>query len=399
MPESTARHFPNAGHWSGPPAAPKKAVRRTARQRTGPRPFLLHLAQARNAWLATAPEKVAAFLEGVRRYRAHPYRREMARPKAAWRSGAVSLLDYGPLDGYPLLVVPSLINRAYVLDLKADASLIRYLAQQGLRPFLLDWGDGSAGMRRLTLDEHVLQILLPAFEWLARTAGRRPLLLGYCMGGLLALALASWRPDRLAGLALLATPWDFAEGGDAGRRLAAAAPLLTTLAGSMGGLAVDQLQALFAGVDPLQVPGKFGRFASAPAAAAERFVAIEDWLNDGVPLGGEVVRSCLEDWYRDNLPGRGEWRVGARPIRPERLDLPACIAVPARDRIVPAESALALAARLAHVAVLRPEAGHISMVAGAQAENRLWAPLGDWLLRIAAMQKKSWRGGYSPPIL
>ena len=42
--------------------------------------------------------------------------------------------------GAPLLAVPSLINRAYVLDLAPGRSLLRYLAAQGLRPLLVDWG-------------------------------------------------------------------------------------------------------------------------------------------------------------------------------------------------------------------------------------------------------------------
>ena len=43
-----------------------------------------------------------------------------------------------------MLVVPSLINRPYILDLAPGRSLLRWLAAQGLRPLLMDWGTPGA---------------------------------------------------------------------------------------------------------------------------------------------------------------------------------------------------------------------------------------------------------------
>ncbi len=60
------------------------------------------------------------------------------------------------------------------------------------------------------------------------------------------------------------------------------------------------------------------------------------------------------------------------------------IAAPQRDRIVPAASAEALAARLDRVTLLRPAAGHVGMVVGSGAAAHLWAPLASWLRRTAA---------------
>jgi polyhydroxyalkanoate synthase len=62
-----------------------------------------------------------------------------------------------------------------------------------------------------------------------------------------------------------------------------------------GELPVDVIQALFAGLDPLLVVRKFVKFAGLDPASpsAAQFVALEDWLNDGVPLAAEVTRECL----------------------------------------------------------------------------------------------------------
>ena len=105
-----------------------------------------------------------------------------------------------------------------------------------------------------------------------------------------------------------------------------------------------------------------------------------------MPLGAEVARDCLLGWYGENRPARGRWRVGGQVVAPERIAVPALVAIPARDRIVPPASAAALAARLPRATLLRPDGGHVGMVAGGHARQQLWTPLAAWLRRIAAMQ-------------
>ena len=47
--------------------------------------------------------------------------------------------------------------------------------------------------------------------------------------------------------------------------------------------------------------------------AARRFVVLEDWLNDGVPLAAPVAREVLSGWYGANTPAAGAWRLARRP--------------------------------------------------------------------------------------
>ena len=113
-------------------------------------------------------------------------------------------------------------------------------------------------------------------------------------------------------------------------------------------------------------------------------MALEDWLNDGVALAAPVARECLAGWYGANAPARGDWRVAGEAVVPGRLRLPAFLAVPSRDRIVPPASAMALAAALPGALVHRAAAGHIGMVAGSTAEAALWRPLQDWINGLPA---------------
>jgi poly(3-hydroxyalkanoate) synthetase len=324
-----------------------------------------------------------ALLAGIAAYRRHPFQRDLADPPAIWTEGETRLLDYAApgAAGPAIIFVPSLVNRAQVLDLMAGRSLLRFLAAQGVRPLLVDWGWPGAAERAFTLTDYVAGRL----ERLLAALPERAVLVGYCMGGLLALAAALRRPDRVAALGLLATPWDFhATPGEAARATAAAAllPGLEPVLEATGTLPVDVIQTLFAGLDPWGIPAKFRAFARLDPASprAALFVALEDWLNDGVPLAAPVARETLGGWYGANTPARLAWRVAGAVVDPAALAVPAFLAVPHRDRIVPPASARALAGRLPAGAVLHEAAaGHIGMAAGTGAEAALWRPLLSWL--------------------
>ncbi|MCR0983611.1 alpha/beta fold hydrolase [Roseomonas populi] len=315
-------------------------------------------------------------------YRGHPWRREMPDPPALWSEGPARLLDYGGA-GPVALFVPSLVNRATVLDLMPEHSMLRWLSGQGVRVLLLDWGAPGAAERGFTLTDWIAGRLERALEAAAAATGGPVSLVGYCMGGLLALAAALRTPARVRGLALLATPWDFHAGESAPRARAAAGllPGLEPLLSATGTLPVDLLQLLFAGLDPFGIARKFRAFGrldpTSPRAA--HFVALEDWLNDGIPLPAPVARECLGGWYGANTPAAGTWRVAGAVVEPRAWRGPSFLAIPRGDRIVPPESARALAERLPDATVLDVPAGHIGMAAGMKAEAVLWRPLRNWL--------------------
>ena len=195
--------------------------------------------------------RMDALVRGILAYRRHGYRRKLADPPVLWQQGTTRLLDYGDAGGgAPVLVVPSLINRAYILDLEADCSLMRWLAGKGFRPILVDWDRPGPEERGFTLTDYVAGRLEGALDAVLAETGQAPLLVGYCMGGLLALALAERRRASLSGLALLATPWDFhADASGQGALVAASVPVLSPLLDTLGELPVDLIQALFAGME------------------------------------------------------------------------------------------------------------------------------------------------------
>ncbi|MFN3727033.1 MAG: alpha/beta fold hydrolase [Allosphingosinicella sp.] len=287
----------------------------------------------------------------------------------AERLGA-ALRDYGG-DGPDILFVPSLINPPTVLDL-GDRSLLRWLAGQGRRVLLLDWGWPDEARHDLSVAGHVEQILLP----LMATLAERPDLAGYCLGGTMAAAAAQLGGAR--SLATIAAPWRFHGFPEAEReRLAGLWRDNRDLAERLGVLPMEVLQAAFWSLDPDRTVRKFEEFAALEGEAAASFVALEDWANDGPPIGAAAAREMFEDLLDADLPGNGRWTVGGEVIDPSSLPCPLLNIVSTTDRIVPHASAIAAGERL------DLDRGHVGMVVGSKAQDELWQPLAAWLSRVS----------------
>lgn len=328
--------------------------------------------------------RAQSFQAGVKAYHDHPYVRDVKDPEAIWSEGGSNLLDYGgPEDGPVLLAIPSLINKAYVLDLNEKRSFMRSMSKKGIRSFMLDWGDVGELEKEMSLSDYILGRLSRALDEVHHLTGHPISVLGYCMGGVLTTALAALRPEKISSLILLATPWDFHAGHATHTRVISASRLqLENIIDSVGLLPVDVIQALFAAIDPFQIPQKFAKFGQMKqkSKGAEKFVALEDWLNDGVPLSGTLAKECLFDWYIENAPCKGNWELDGVRVNPKDIKCPTLVFVPQNDRIVPPESACALGSLIPNARMKNIPAGHIGMVTGRKAIGSLYTPLSKWLL-------------------
>ena len=329
-----------------------------------------------------AKARIQAHLDGVKAYQVHPYRREGSDFNIIWSAGSSRILDYGGEPGArPIFLMPSLVNPAYILDLMPGHSLVAFLRRAGLRPLLMDWGAPKGEECDYDVDALFVHRLLPAIDHLNDQFGAIPVV-GYCMGGTLALALAVHRPASVSALALLAAPWDFhADPDHAGPRLAPfLMPYLETL-GKGQAMPVDWMQAFFTALDPTLDDRKYRRFAAMDKTSddARFFVAMEDWANSGPDLPRGIARMCLADWYQDNQTGNGSWQVLGQTIRLEEISHPILVTATDGDRLVPRQVAASVHGKTDRTTLLDPKAGHVGMIVGHRAQERLWSPLSDWL--------------------
>ncbi|MEO1551220.1 MAG: alpha/beta fold hydrolase [Pseudomonadota bacterium] len=336
--------------------------------------------------------RMDGFLDGVDAWRTAPRPPKPARPTALWRRGNSSLHAYGARTAPPVLVVPSLINRAEILDLTSELSMLRGLARQGLNPVLLDWGAPCAQTEAFGLADYIAQRLLPALDALTEHVDRKPALLGYCLGGTMSAALLSRRPDAATSLICLAAPWAFPRDASLpGGGLRAAAiglgahrleALLTACAASFGCVPGLVYQSLFAAIDPMQALPKFRAFAQMRlgSAQAQRFVAVEDWLAANRDTTLAVARDVLIHLQMEDRLAKGRFDVLGGPVNAGSVTVPSLVLAGQRDNIAPPALAQPLAEQIPSATLLSPDLGHVGAIVSARAPGEVWDPIAQFLV-------------------
>jgi len=126
--------------------------------------------------------------------------------EVVWRNEVLEIIQYTPttptVRTVPLLVVWSVINRHYILDLGKDRSFIEYAVGQGLQVFVTSWRNPTAEQADWDLDTYA-QALLDATDAIREITGSEQIgTVGLCAGGqLLAAVMAHLRgagDDRVA---------------------------------------------------------------------------------------------------------------------------------------------------------------------------------------------------------
>ena len=138
------------------------------------------------------------------------------------RTPVFELIQYRPVTAavrpVPLLIVPPVINKFYVLDLAPGRSMVEYLVGQGLQVFMISWRNPDARQASWDLDTYG-QAVLDAMDATERITGsQQTVLAGTCSGGILAAMVAAHLADtgqqhRIAALTLMVTVLDQAAAG------------------------------------------------------------------------------------------------------------------------------------------------------------------------------------------
>jgi len=286
----------------------------------------------------------------------------------------------------PVLLVPSLINRHYVLDLLPGKSFVEWLLAQGHEVYCIDWGTPGDEDRYVTFDDVCDRALGRAIR---RTGAERAHVLGYCMGGTLAALHASVHPERLASLVALAAPVRFAEAGLLGAWTQSPWFEPRALVDALGNVPWQLLQSSFHMLRPTLNLSKLVTMIDRAYddEFLDGFLALETWGSDNVSFPGEVWRTWVEDLYRGDAFARGTFALGGRPARLEGVTCPLLVVTFEHDAIVPRASAQDLFARAGSrdKHALHLPGGHVGAVVSRGAASKLWPALHEfWAARDEA---------------
>lgn len=138
----------------------------------------------------------------------------------------IQLIQYAPTTEQvfktPLLVVPPWINKYYVLDLRQDNSLVKWLVEQGHTVFLISWRNPGPAQRDLTWADYMQLGPIAAMEAIEQATGEKSVnLLSYCVGGTLAASTVAYltstrRGRKVKSVTYMTTLQDFRDPGEIG---------------------------------------------------------------------------------------------------------------------------------------------------------------------------------------
>lgn len=301
----------------------------------------------------------------------------------AFESANAKLYRYGPGDGTPLLIVYSLVNRPYILDLAPERSVVARLAAGGFSVYLLEWNSPGPMSRFLTLEDYVLEDVADAVEWVAghhRCAAIH--LCGVCQGGVLALCYAALEPALVRTLTTLVTPVDFHTESDTLYHLARYVDMERVV--DAGNVPATALNAMFASLKPFQL------FAQRYLVLADLsdnepalidFLRMERWMYDSPDQAGGAFIQFARDFYQANGLCRGSVVLDNRPVVLKRITAPIFNVYADKDHLVPPAAARALKRLVSSsdYAERSLKGGHLGVFISARAHRRLYPELVEWL--------------------
>ncbi len=140
-----------------------------------------------------------------------------------FRNAIIELIQYTPVTPRvyerPIIIYPPWINKFYILDLRPENSMIRWLTEQGFTVFLASWVNPTPELAHKTFADYMREGVYAARDAVTRQTGvEKPHAVGYCIGGTMlscSMAHMAATGDRgFASATFFAAQQDFSEAGD-----------------------------------------------------------------------------------------------------------------------------------------------------------------------------------------
>jgi polyhydroxyalkanoate synthase len=260
------------------------------------------------------------------------------------RTEMFELIQYNPstekVREVPLLVVPQMINKYYIVDLAPGRSLMEHAVGQGQQVFMMSWRNPDERHADWNFDAYC-RSALEALEAVERITGsERTHVMGLCAGGnIAALVLghlaASERQDRVASLTLGVTVLDWSKAGMAGafldRTTAAAAMAESARRGYLDG---RTLAGVFSWLRPNDMVWGYVVNNYLLGKRPPPFDVLY-WNNDQIHLPAALHRDFIQHGLENSLARPGELTVLDTPIDLSKVTVDSYVVAGIADHISP----------------------------------------------------------------
>jgi len=263
---------------------------------------------------------------------------------------------------------------------------VEHFVRRGFDTYLVDWGVPTDADKFLTLDDYVNGSMLNIVDFLRERCDVPQVnVLGYCMGGTMSAIFTALHQQFVRNLILLAAGIDFS--GDDGLLLKWTKPQyfdVDALVDVCGNVPPQYLQSIFLLLKPIQ------NLFEKPIALWERmdddqfvddFLTMETWLQDNIPVPGEVFREFVKYLYQQNRLVKGQLPVGRHTVQLRTITCPVLNIMARKDDLVPCSQTLPFNDLVSSTdrKTMQLDAGHIGLAVGSKAQTELWPAAVDWL--------------------
>jgi poly[(R)-3-hydroxyalkanoate] polymerase subunit PhaC len=306
-----------------------------------------------------------------------------------YEGGKVRLRHYAPDERKhrtPILLVYSLIKRAFILDLYPGRSVIENLTGQGFDVYLIDWIPPTPADTWRGFDAYVNQDIANAVRAIKIHSGaERVSIIGYCFGALLSLVYNALYDETVKNLVALTIPLDFSQ-----RRLP-----IDHVSKSMSERSAELVAATWGNVPAWMMFSFFNSLAPSHhllnkfvvayrsenrPGYLETFRLFEQWLHSDVPMAGKIFLETAALGQRNSLV-KGGMQVGGETVDLKRITRPLLNVIGDRDDIVDPNSSVMLPELISSIDKrnLHYPTGHMGAAVSADTHKRLWPQIGAWL--------------------
>lgn len=286
----------------------------------------------------------------------------------------------------PLILVFALVNRPYILDLMPGRSVVEVLLKKGIPVYLIDWGSPGDEDKNLDLNHYINRYIHKVVQRVKKHSGSDKVnILGYCMGGTMSAMYTALHPEEVRNLILMTAGIDFKVDGTL--NLWGDKPNFNVdkFIDAYGNAPADFLQSGFLIMKPIQnLVSKYVNFYENVdnAAFLESFLAMEKWLNDNIPVAGEVYREFIKYLYQENQLVEDKLKINGKPVHLKDIKCPVLNLIAENDHLVPPASSIVfsdLVSSKDKKTVVFP-AGHIGLSVSGKSLKGLWPEVSDWII-------------------